>query len=112
MSRRSIERETHGTPSVRQLPEEAHIQMIGTRQGLIHALIKVRQEIIRHHPDARKIPAHHKAKRRAALEKVDVLRQVEQALDDSQHACAVVMHGHDALKRGRSAIKLSDVGHG
>lgn len=96
--------EVHGTPSVRQLSTWDADHMTGARSGLIHAMLYVRAEILRHDPDVRRIPKHHTAKRRAAMAKVEALRAAERVISDKQIECGIVLRGHRALVAGRAAL--------
>ena len=71
--------------------------MTGARSGLVHALIYLRNEIHAQHPDLRRIPRHHTAKRRRAMEKVEALSRVEKIIDDAwrEH-----LHDMDYLREG------------
>lgn len=91
----------HGTPSVRQLPEDAHIQMLGTR---IHAMLYVREQRLKHDMDVKRLPTHHRARIRAAQARADLLSEIEDIIDDRQKACAIVLAGSRALKSGRQAL--------
>lgn len=102
--------EEYGTPSVRLLPEEAYIQMVGSRQGLIHAMLQVGRERQRYDMEANRLPRHHTAKRRAAQAKADLLRSQEASLDEKQKACGVAIRGSEALKRGNRLLALQSKG--
>ena len=86
--------------------------MTGARSGLVHALIYLRNEIHAQHPDLRRIPRHHTAKRRRAMEKVEALSRVEKIIDDAQKDCDRVLRGHRAIAAGHQALSDQGGDHG
>ncbi|PZR36447.1 hypothetical protein [Caulobacter segnis] len=56
-----------GTPTVRQLPDEEAIRMIGARSGLVHALLYTHNELNHLRALECSLPRHHTAKRRAIM---------------------------------------------